>query len=282
MLSAWISFLIGVLLFWRQAAIEAAWKSWLFVGQTREGVMFASLVLLVFFVYLWWKHGWNGIWSKFWEKALEALVMTLVAAALLFLWELFCEPWAQVSWVTSQMEQARTAERSANLRKDGDAAIIAQQKIEIISLRSKKSPPLLGHLSSGAQPDIDQICEKLESCPSPELRKRVLRFANKLDDFYLQYDIAVKKEDALSGQAHEAIVRGLRVQMSARYRSDFEPDVLAYRKVVISRLPPGSVDHSQDSLYENQGPGWASFSIIENVNNIAGDLRQLASQLPEH
>jgi len=215
-------------------------------------------------------------------KALEALVMTLVAAALLFLWELFCEPWAQVSWVTSQMEQARTAERSANLRKDGDAAIIAQQKIEIISLRSKKSPPLLGHLSSGAQPDIDQICEKLESCPSPELRKRVLRFANKLDDFYLQYDIAVKKEDALSGQAHEAIVRGLRVQMSARYRSDFEPDVLAYRKVVISRLPPGSVDHSQDSLYENQGPGWASFSIIENVNNIAGDLRQLASQLPEH
>jgi hypothetical protein len=70
--------------------------------------------------------------------------------------------------------------------------------------------------------------------------------------------------------------------MSSTYRSDYEAAVLKYRKVITDRLPPGSADHSHDYLYDNQGPGWRAFSIIYEVHNIAGDLRQLASQLPEH
>ena len=134
----WIAFAVDVFKFWRNALVEAFYKAWGFVGQTREGLMFAVLVVLVFFVYLFWHHGWKGIWSKFWEKALEAAVVALMAFAVVLLWKLFAEPWAQVSWATGQMELARNELRSSELRKSGDSATIVQQIQEIDALKQVK------------------------------------------------------------------------------------------------------------------------------------------------
>jgi hypothetical protein len=139
MLSDWILFLLGVLHFWRQAAVEAFYKSWSFVGQTREGLVFAILVLLVFFVYLLGKHKWKGIWTKFWEKALEGVAIALIAFACVFLWKLFAEPWAEVDWASSLMQSAQAGERSATLRKNGDAAVLAQQKQQLENLKEPKA-----------------------------------------------------------------------------------------------------------------------------------------------
>lgn len=192
---------------------------------------------------------------------------------------------------TAQQQAANQKATQAELRSTGEIKYMQGQLDSInkvLSTLSSNSNPqqtigILKSLMLQPSKDVDIICQKLEACPSPELRKRALLLANRLDDLYLQFDKAAREEvDAVHKPAHEALIRGKRAMMSSRYRSDYEPEVLEYRKVIISRLPPGSVDHSQDSLFDNQGPGWASFSIIENVNNIAGDLRQLASQLPEH
>lgn len=131
--------------------------------------------------------------------------------------------------------------------------------------------------------DLDIVCQRLEDCPSHEVRKRALQFAKKLDDFYLDFDKKVNEPtDEAHKPAHDAIVRGLTASMSSKYRSDYEAAVLTYRRVIIDRLPAGSADHSHDYLYDNPGAAWRAFGLIYEVHNIADDLRQLASQLPEH
>jgi hypothetical protein len=172
--------------------------------------------------------------------------------------------------------------QSNHKRSDGkEKASPKEYPIKPGSPAPKKNP------NSPPTKDLDIVCQKLEECPSPELRKRAFLLIHRLEDLYSEFDkeynrITTDFGDAAHQGAREAMIRGLRARMSSRYRNDHEAQVLEYRRVMIDRLPPGTADHSNDWFYNSQGPNWVMYTIIEHVNNIADDLRHLASQLPEN
>jgi len=92
-------------------------------------------------------------------------------------------------------------------------------------------------------PPLETLCQKIESCPSPELRKRALNLANDLDDLYLEFDKQVKKADDERRDSHDVEVRAATMSYSQKYRSNYEADVLKYRAEIQSRLLPGARGH---------------------------------------
>lgn len=164
MVSDWVAFGAEVLKFWCGVFVEAFYRAWGFVGQTREGIMFAILVLIAFFIYLLRRHGWKGLWGKFWEKVAEGVAIALIAFTVVFAWKLFAEPWSEVSWANHQTGLALAAKRSALLRNNGDEATIDQQMQEIASLRA--ALPTKGYVES----------------PN-SLRRRTIKLANDLDQY---------------------------------------------------------------------------------------------------
>jgi pimeloyl-ACP methyl ester carboxylesterase len=168
---------------------------------------------------------------------------------------------------------------------DHPSYVALRNAVKEYPIKPAPSTPKKGQHSPPTK-DLDIVCQKLEECPPPELRKRAFLLIHRLEDLYSEYDKEYNRivtqfgDDAHQG-AREAMIRGIRVGVSSRYRSDYEPQVLEYRRVMIDRLPAGSADHRNDWFYGSQGPNWVMYSIIEHVNNIAEDLRQLASQLDE-
>jgi hypothetical protein len=245
MFSDWIAFGRDVLHFWRSASIEAFAKSWSFVGQTREGIVFATLVLIIFFFYLLRRHGWHGLWSKFWEKALEGIVIAILAFTALFLWKLFAEPWAQVSWARSQMEFAREAQRSSDSRKSGDASTIEQQTQEIAELKKRpESCPKCGTSVAPAKSSLDIVCEDLG-----KNYKECLHNVGK----------SLKGENKIT---------------MWNYQQKYQSRVMGMRTALIHRL--GGRDTKQDFYYDSAASDSGS---IQDLRGISTDLRNLAGEV---
>lgn len=104
MFHEWMAIFLEVCKFWWNAFLEAFFKAWGFVGQTKEGIVFTVLVVLVFAVWLHARHGWRGMTEKIWEKILEGLAVTVLAFVLVLLWKLSSEPWSEVSSAMQQFE----------------------------------------------------------------------------------------------------------------------------------------------------------------------------------
>jgi hypothetical protein len=97
MLSGWFDLFVSVCRFWWNAMGEAFWKSLAFFGQTREGIISATFLAMVFIAYLLIRYGWAGMQTKVWEKVLEGVAVAMAAFLLILILKLFTEPYSELS-----------------------------------------------------------------------------------------------------------------------------------------------------------------------------------------
>jgi cell division protein FtsB len=135
MASEWVAFVRAVLRFWGAVSVEAFRKALAFIGQTKEGIIFSCLVLVVFALFLLLRHGWRGMREKIWEKALEGVAVAVAAFVLLFLWKLFSEPWLEVSSLRTQLSESDGRNRKATADNKDLTAEIKDLTAEIKDLR---------------------------------------------------------------------------------------------------------------------------------------------------
>jgi len=81
-----------------------------FVQQSKNGIIFAILVLLLTLLWLWNKHGWRDAMRNLWRTAGEGLVITIVAWVLILCGHLISEPFH-----LQYDERERTAQAVATL-----------------------------------------------------------------------------------------------------------------------------------------------------------------------
>src|ERR1700674_2305517 len=81
-----------------------------FVQQSKNGILFAVLVLLFTLVWLWKKHGWKDAMKNLWRTVGEGLVITIVAWMAVLCVHLIYEPFH-----LQYDEKARTSRAAATL-----------------------------------------------------------------------------------------------------------------------------------------------------------------------
>jgi hypothetical protein len=140
----WITVLREVFKFWWHASIEAFWSAFSFVGQTKEGLIFSCLLLVVFVGILLVRYGWHGMRERVWEKVLEGMAVAVIAFTFVFLWKLFAEPWVEASSAQSQLTASEEQKREA---------IIGRQTAELQREEFAK------------QPNPARCSPKKEECP---------------------------------------------------------------------------------------------------------------------
>src|SRR5882724_9281497 len=82
----------SLLQFWLATLIKAFWDSLDFVGQTKSGIFFAFLVLLLTFIWLSKKHGWRDAMTHWYRTVGEGVVVAIVAWLLVFVCHFVGEP----------------------------------------------------------------------------------------------------------------------------------------------------------------------------------------------
>ncbi len=78
--------------FWLSVVIKTFWDSMDFIGQTKNGMVFAGLVLLLTALLLWMKHGWRDAVKHWYRTAGEGLLIAVVAWILVFCAHFVSEP----------------------------------------------------------------------------------------------------------------------------------------------------------------------------------------------
>jgi hypothetical protein len=93
--------------FWLSVLIKGFWDSVEFVGQTRTGIFFGTLILVITVLWLWKKHGWKDAWTHLWRTAGEGLITTCVAWTLVFGVHLIYEPFHLLNDMSVRREKSQ-------------------------------------------------------------------------------------------------------------------------------------------------------------------------------
>ncbi len=157
------------------------------------------------------------------------------------------------------------------------------RRLEQVNSELNKRPESCRTIGGTSQKSLAQQCEHLGDCPDIELSKRANELASEIEglgDDYRNYLNDQLKRCQLAPDRNKCqgdMVRMLSVidkEAMRRYRMYKQSEVEAMRTALIHRI--GEQDSEADGEYRT---ATTQFGRIDNLNQIAADLRKLAGKI---